>query len=531
MSSRKSLIKSLNVLGLLLIPLAAFTNCAPLSPAGVASLSSTESGASSGGDGGGFTEPSLPAPGPVITVPQGKTLIQSSSECLESGSGAVLAATCDAANKNQLFTVLPHSDGSVTLKDLSKNECVGLVAEALTSSSDLKSAACSNLADQNFSPLYAASGFYRLVSQINGSCLTLSSGKKIGLAVCNNSSAQSFKLSPETVSAYKFSAAIEKPLAVTPGKALSKTYKGMHLGGGESGNLTDKNKYGYTFAYPNNTLIDYVARKGFSLIRLSFKAGRLQPARDGALDPVELARIDKVVQYANTKGLYVLLDPHDYGSLPDADMVGHKIGSAEMPALKLANFWARVAAVYVNQPNVLFGIINEPFGINARTWQSSAISAVSAIRSVGAKQMIFIPGVSWTGAHSWVSSGNAAVWANFHESNSVFEIHQYFDSDSSGTNETCSSNVGVRRFSGFTAWAEANSQRGFLGEVGWGANSVCETEAEAAFTHMDEHSKAYLGWSYFGAGWYNGFMTLNPTDLGKTTEIDKPQTKLILEHL
>ncbi|RYZ88799.1 MAG: glycoside hydrolase family 5 protein, partial [Proteobacteria bacterium] len=314
-------------------------------------------------------------------------------------------------------------------------------------------------------------------------------------------------------------------------KPVGNNFKGMHLGGGESGNLTDQNKYGYTFAYPSNTLIDYVARKGFGLIRLSFKAGRLQPDRNGALDPVELGRIDKVVQYAHSKGLYVLLDPHDYGSLPDADKSGKKIGSADMPASKFANFWAHVAAAYINQPNVLFGLINEPYGINARTWQSSAIAAVSAIRSVGAKQKIFIPGVSWTGAHSWISSGNAAVWANFHETNSVFEIHQYFDSDSSGTNATCSTNVGVKRFSGFTAWAEANSQKGFLGEVGWGANANCETEAEAAFDHMDSHPNAYLGWSYFGAGWYNGFMTLNPANLGQANEADQPQTTLILEHL
>ncbi|RYZ66226.1 MAG: hypothetical protein EOP05_19430, partial [Proteobacteria bacterium] len=402
---------------LLLVPLVAFNNCAPAGSANLSSQSSSSSEDSAGdgsGSGGGGS-------GPGSSVPAGKTQVEGATGCLETGSGALAGAVCDASNSNQVFSLLTHTDGSVSLRDASKNECIEASAELLSAGTNLKSAACATSALQNFTLLHVSMNAFRLISQVNGACLSLGSNRSANLTVCNSSNSQAFKLAANAVAGFKFSSSLEKPLAVGAGKPVGNNFKGMHLGGGESGNLTDQNKYGYTFAYPSNTLIDYVARKGFGLIRLSFKAGRLQPDRNGALDPVELARIDKVVQYAHSKGLYVLLDPHDYGSLPDADKSGKKIGSADMPASKFANFWAHVAAAYINQPNVLFGLINEPFGINARTWQSSAIAAVSAIRSVGAKQKIFIPGVSWTGAHSWVSSGNAAVWANFHETNSVFE--------------------------------------------------------------------------------------------------------------
>lgn len=52
------------------------------------------------------------------------------------------------------------------------------------------------------------------------------------------------------------------------------------------------------------------------------------------------------------------------------------------------------------------------------------------------------------------------------------EMHQYLDSDGSGTSATCVSNtIGAERLQDATNWLQANNLKGFLGELGAGSNS------------------------------------------------------------
>ena len=50
-------------------------------------------------------------------------------------------------------------------------------------------------------------------------------------------------------------------------------------------------------------------------------------------------------------------------------------------------------------------------------------------------------------------------------------MHQYLDSDGSGTSATCvSSTIGVDRITAATNWLKQNGFKGFLGEIGAGSN-------------------------------------------------------------
>ena len=50
-------------------------------------------------------------------------------------------------------------------------------------------------------------------------------------------------------------------------------------------------------------------------------------------------------------------------------------------------------------------------------------------------------------------------------------MHQYLDSDGSGTNPTCvSSTIGAERIANATTWLQQNNLKGFLGEMGAGSN-------------------------------------------------------------
>lgn len=57
----------------------------------------------------------------------------------------------------------------------------------------------------------------------------------------------------------------------------------------------------------------YIASKGFSIVRLSFMWERIQPTLFGVLDPTYKSYIDQAVIFAKQTGLRLILDVHNYG--------------------------------------------------------------------------------------------------------------------------------------------------------------------------------------------------------------------------
>jgi endoglucanase len=112
----------------------------------------------------------------------------------------------------------------------------------------------------------------------------------------------------------------------------------------------------------------------------------------------------------------------------------------------------------------------------------------------------------------------------------VYEVHQYFDKDGSGTTPECvSPQIGVERLQRFTAWLKANKRRAILGELGGGANAVCEQAVNGALQHLQANADVWAGWLWWAGGpsWGDYFMSLEPTAAGK----DKPQMRWLRPYL
>lgn len=108
-------------------------------------------------------------------------------------------------------------------------------------------------------------------------------------------------------------------------------------------------------------------------------------------------------------------------------------------------------------------------------------------------QMIFVEGTSYSGAWTWVSAGNDALSAlTDPQNNIVYEMHQYLDSDSSGTSSTCvSSTIGSERLAAATAWLKSSGKKAILGEFAGGANSVCESAVTDMLTYIGENTDVW----------------------------------------
>lgn len=317
------------------------------------------------------------------------------------------------------------------------------------------------------------------------------------------------------------------PASATPTSDARSFYPGVNISGGEYSGDKVGAKLFTDYVYPARSQLEYYRAKGMKVVRVPFDLMRLQPQIRGDLDTVEVSRLLTIVNDAKSLGLVVLLDPHNYGSLRDS--WGHEvvIGSrAGFEADAFADFWSRMADVFKSKDHVWFGLMNEPYVQSAAEWRQIAEEAVHAIRAAGATNKILVQGTSWTGAHSWLTSGNAAAWADFKDTNFAVEVHQYLDVDSSGTHTNCVAGSAAK-LKDVTEWARARQFDLFLGELGWSTEPLCMEEGEKAMAYLASNRDVWLGYAYWAGGaWLGEYMfTIEPNGQ------DRPQMDVLLRTL
>lgn len=343
--------------------------------------------------------------------------------------------------------------------------------------------------------------------------------------------------------------------APTAGHAAIR-FTGVNLAGAEFGSAGSgaalPGTFGSQYTYPTTTEINYFVGKGMNTFRLPFRWERLQQSQNAIFNAAELNRMNSFVNNATAAGAYVILDPHNFARYyPNISDFGQmqsgttgRIGTTAVPISSFADFWSRLATQYKNNDRVIFNLMNEPNALPTQTWVDAANAAIDAIRDAGAKNLILVPGISWTGAHSWVSSGNATAMLNIVDSgnNFAFDVHQYMDPDSSGGSDQIDGDdpmTGVERVTNFTNWLHANDRKGFLGEfavansrVGSGATQIGDETIDNLLDYMEANDDVWLGWAWWAGGpWWTSYMfSPEPTNLGSANPTDKPIMPVIQPH-
>ncbi len=103
-------------------------------------------------------------------------------------------------------------------------------------------------------------------------------------------------------------------------------------------------------------------------------------------------------------------------------------------------------------------------------------------------------------AHSWQSDGpggpNGTVMLGVKDprKNFAYEVHQYFDSDSSGTHDECSGNENARNaIIRMSEWAREHGTRALLGEFGVSASTGMRRRLEDG-SGYDAGERRRLAW-------------------------------------
>ncbi|TEB34778.1 endoglucanase [Coprinellus micaceus] len=305
-----------------------------------------------------------------------------------------------------------------------------------------------------------------------------------------------------------------------PGAVAKFKYFGVNQSGAEFGENVIPGTLGKDYTWPSPTSVDYFVNQGFNTFRIAFKLERLSPLASGltgAFDQTYLNGLKTIVNYiTNTKGVFAVVEPHNYMRYN---------GQVITDTNAFSTWWGKLANEFKSNDKVIFDIMNEPHTMGADITFNLNQAAVNAIRAAGAtQQLILVEGTAWTGAWSWTgSSGNSQYFGAIRDPNNnvAIEMHQYLDSDSSGTSPNCvSSNVGRERLASATEWLKQNNLKGFLGEIGAGSNSQCIQAVKGALCAMQE-SGVWIGALWWAAGpwWGDYFQSIEPPNGAAISQI------------
>ncbi|KAL1847222.1 hypothetical protein Daus18300_014016 [Diaporthe australafricana] len=282
-------------------------------------------------------------------------------------------------------------------------------------------------------------------------------------------------------------------------------FLGTSESGAEFGEANWPGAYGTDYIFPDTTAIQTLIDLGMNMFRIPFLAERMaQSSLSADLDADYLKNLTTVVNYITDAGKYAVIEPHNY-----ARYKGEIISSTA----DFKTFWTNLAGSFKANDNVVFDCMNEPHDMTTDTQTAELNQAcVDGVRGAGAtSQYIFVEGTSYTGAWTWTTSGNSDNMGSITDTVDdllVYEMHQYLDSDGSGTSPDCvSSTIGKERITDATQWLKDNGKKGIIGEFAGGNNTQCETAVTGMLDYMTENSDVWIGAMWWAAGpWWADYM-------------------------
>lgn len=310
-----------------------------------------------------------------------------------------------------------------------------------------------------------------------------------------------------------------------------------------------------------NTLLDWYQNKGMASVRLMFTWEAVQSALGG---PVPAAGANYATYWADltglvtrflARGMAVTLAPWQYNPASgDTDIV---YGGAAFTSANFADFWGKFAVAINagtgNDQRVAFDLINEPhtdaesgnkpgdIGISLAGWFSHAQAAITAIRAAGATNTIFVPGMAYTAASTFVSNGSAAQWLTLADplANLAVTVHCYSSLGSASPtvlSTTCANLV---------SWARANGVKVQVGEIAIDAGpngrpsfgstfAIAQAQWEDWRQFCLANDDVLVGWNWWGnsaPGWWNQGDSRDPNGFHWGLTLDNGASQTVYMNL
>ncbi|KIM98529.1 glycoside hydrolase family 5 protein [Oidiodendron maius Zn] len=303
-------------------------------------------------------------------------------------------------------------------------------------------------------------------------------------------------------------------------------YAGVAESGGEFGVYSSSatvgtglpGRFGVDYQFINEATVDvYVDQNHINLFRVAFLLERMCPLATGlgsTFNETYYSEFASAVNYITvTKGAYCILDPHNYMRYNNpsqqpttGSIIGDTTDSKAATTAQFAAFWGELAGRFASNEKVIFGLMNEPHDMDTNLILTNDQAAVNAIRAAGANQLILAPGNGYTGGHSWTqdytgnSPASSAVMYMITDpkNNLAFDIHEYLDSDFSGSHSVCSQTAAAN-LAPLTSWLQQYGFKAMITEFGGANGTQCDSYITGIIDYMAQND-VYIGWSAWAAG-------------------------------
>ncbi len=266
-------------------------------------------------------------------------------------------------------------------------------------------------------------------------------------------------------------------------------------------------------------------KQGANTIRVPIRWAYVQPKLDQANPSDNLYDLDYLNKLVNptlatitSHGYNAILDLHSYmhyatvgnenaGCTGQGDCPQGALVTNPAPYVDVwSHIWSDIQKYNADSGNVkidtsklMLDIVNEPATRSDEQLSATQVftmetAVIKKLRAQGFQGYFLLEGFSWSGLHSWQSAGNASVFTadNFHQagitdtSKIIINVHQYLDSDYSGTHDTCLQDLNTTGASGFNLQAfvnylKANKLKAMVTEFGVGKDSSSCSQPLNAF--------------------------------------------------
>ncbi|KAI3401070.1 hypothetical protein diail_214 [Diaporthe ilicicola] len=293
--------------------------------------------------------------------------------------------------------------------------------------------------------------------------------------------------------------------STTTSKAAAATgfkFLGVDESGAEFGSNTYPGTYGKDFIFPDNTALQTLISEGYNSFRVPFAMERMISGTSvsGSLATAYLTNYTATINFITNAGASAIVDPHNFGRF---------YGNIITDTAGFQTFWQNLAGQYKSNSKVIFDTNNEYHDMDQTLVLNLNQAAINGVRAAGAtSQYIFVEGNSYSGAWTWTTVNDNLKALTDPQNKIVYEMHQYLDSDGSGTSATCvSSTIGAERVASATQWLKTNGKIGIIGEFAGGANDVCKTAVTGLLDTLKSNSDVWLGALWWGGGpWWGDYI-------------------------
>lgn len=232
----------------------------------------------------------------------------------------------------------------------------------------------------------------------------------------------------------------------------------------------------------------------------------------GPLNPTNAASYDALVQACLATGASCIIDIHNYARW-NGGIIGHPGGPTNA---QFVSVWTQLAAKYGYTNRILFALMNQPHDMGSVSdWAASLQAVVTAIRPLAPNNLLLLPGSDYQSAGALPNGAGPSLLSVLNPDgtakNLLFDVHQYLDSDRSGTHASCVTDNIDTAWEPLTKWLRLHGRRAIVTETGGGNVASCFTDLCNEVAYLNANNDVIAGVVGWAAGAFGQDYVLTET--------------------